>query len=147
MRRPLGRFSDWMRQRAQRGRMTPERALGRRGEDYAHRYLQQRGYRIVARNYRSPSGGNEVDLIAWEGEHLVFVEVKARVANDSAAPERAVTPEKQRRIVNAALDYARRGKVEWGFVRFDVVAIIDGPRPAIELFRDAFGSPAAQPNT
>ncbi len=42
--------------------MTPERALGRRGEDYAHRFLEKRGFRIVARNYRAPAGGNEIDF-------------------------------------------------------------------------------------
>ena len=140
MKMGLARFSDWLRQGAQRKRMTAERALGRRGEDYAHRFLQKQGYRIVARNYRAPSGGNELDLIAWDREHLVFVEVKSRLANDSSAPERAVTPEKQRRIVRGGMDYARRAKVDWGLVRFDVVAVTDGPRPQIELFRDAFGS-------
>ncbi len=135
----LPRISDWVRHVRQRKVMTPERALGRRGEDYAHRFLQQKGYRVVARNYRTASGGNEVDLIAWHNEHLVFVEVKSRSTDDSSAPERAVTPEKQRRIIRAAADYSRRCNVDWGFVRFDVVAIVDGVRPVIELYPDAFG--------
>ena len=138
--RLLPRFSDWTRQQRQRRVMTAERSLGRRGEDYAHRFLQRKGYRIVARNYRTAAGGNEVDLIAWHGEHLVFVEVKSRTSDESSAPERAVTPEKQRRIVRAAQDYARRSKVEWGQVRFDVVAIVDGRSPVIHLYPDAFGS-------
>jgi putative endonuclease len=95
---------------------------------------------VVARNYRTPSGGNEVDLIAWQKQHLVFVEVKTRQAESVSAPERAVTPEKQRRIVRAAMDYTRRAKVEWGWVRFDVVAITDSRPPLIELFVDAFGA-------
>ncbi len=119
--------------------MTPERALGRRGEDYVHRFLQKRGYRVVARNYRTPSGGNEVDIIAWHGESLVFVEVKSRASADSSAPERAVTPEKERRILRAALDYARRADIDWGCVRFDVAAVTAGDRPRIELYPDAFG--------
>ncbi len=136
----LPRFSDWLRHRIQRRVMTPERALGRRGEDYAHRFLQRKGYRVVARNYRTPSGGNEVDLIAWQGGHLVFVEVKSRTSDESSSPERAVTPEKQRRIVRAAADYSRRCKVEWGLVRFDVVSVLDGHPPVIQLYPDAFGS-------
>jgi putative endonuclease len=132
--------SDWLRHTAQRNRMTPERSLGRRGEDIAHRFLQKNGYTVVARNYRTPSGGNEVDLIAWQKQHLVFVEVKTRQAESVSAPERAVTPEKQRRIVRAAMDYTRRAKVEWGWVRFDVVAITDSRPPLIELFVDAFGA-------
>jgi putative endonuclease len=119
--------------------MTPERALGRRGEDYAHRYLQRKGYKVVARNYRTASGGNEVDVIAWQGGRLVFVEVKSRTSDESSAPERAVTPEKQRRIIRAAEDYSRRAKVEWGLVRFDVVAIVDSKPPMINLYPDAFG--------
>ena len=138
----LARLSDSLRHRFQRSRMTPERALGRRGEDYAHRFLEQRGYRVVARNYRTPSGGNEVDLIAWHKEHLVFVEVKSRTSDDSSAPERAVTPEKQRRIVRAAMDYTRRGNIDWGLVRFDVVAVLDGTPPVMELYVDAFGVPS-----
>ncbi len=127
--------------------MTPERALGKRGEDYAHRFLQRKGYRVVARNYRAGASGNEVDLIAWHAGHLVFIEVKTRTSDDSSAPERAVTPEKQRRIVRAAEDYSRRGKIDPGLLRFDVVAILDGTPPVIELYPDAFGSgPALRGN-
>jgi putative endonuclease len=136
----LARISDWIRHAVQRRRMTPERALGRRGEDLAHRHLQRQGYRVVARNYRTPAGGNEVDLIAWHNGYLVFVEVKTRGPGDVGAPERAVTPEKQRRIVRAAMDYARRAKADWGIVRFDVAAVTDGHPPIIRLFPDAFGA-------
>jgi putative endonuclease len=138
----LARASDWIRHWFQQRRMTPERALGRRGEDHAHRFLERGGYRVVARNYRTPSGGNEVDLIAWHKENLVFVEVKSRTSDESSAPERAVTPEKQRRIVRAAMDYTRRGNIDWGLVRFDVVSVLDRKPPVIELYVDAFGVPA-----
>ena len=120
--------------------MTPERALGRRGEDYAHRFLETRGFRIVSRNYRSPAGGNEIDLIGWEKEHLVFIEVKTRSSDEVSAPDRAVTPEKQRRLIQAARDYAHRANVEWGMVRFDVVAVTDGRKPVIAHYPDAFGA-------
>jgi len=136
----LARISDALRQNVQRRRMTPERARATRGEDTAHRFLQKKGYKVVARNYRTPSGGNEVDIIAWQNEQLVFVEVKTRNDGTASAPERAVTPEKQRRIVRAAMDYTRRAKVEWGLVRFDVVAITESKPPVLELFVDAFGA-------
>jgi putative endonuclease len=136
----LARISDALRQNVQRRRMTPERARAMRGEDTAHRFLQKKGYKVVARNYRTPSGGNEVDIIAWQNEQLVFVEVKTRNDGTASAPERAVTPEKQRRIVRAAMDYTRRAKVEWGLVRFDVVAITESKPPVLELFVDAFGA-------
>ena len=140
----LSRFaaqaSDTLRHAAQRRRMTPERARARRGEDMAHRFLERKGYSVVARNYRTPAGGNEVDLIAWQKEHLVFIEVKTRDTNPASKPERAVTPEKQRRIIRAALDYTRRAKVDWASVRFDVVAITESRPPLLELFVDAFGA-------
>jgi putative endonuclease len=120
--------------------MTPERALGRRGEDLVHRYLERKGYRVVGRNYRTPAGGNEVDLIAWHNGYLVFIEVKTRGAADVGEPERAVTPEKQRRIIRAAMDYTRRAQADWGMVRFDVAAVTHSNPPVIRLFPDAFGS-------
>lgn len=120
--------------------MTPERALARRAEDMAHRFLQRQGFRVIARNFRTATGGNEVDLVAWHKEHLVFIEVKSRSGADLSAPERAVTPEKQRRIIRAASDFARRAKVDWGLVRFDVVAVTEGTDPRVEHYADAFGA-------
>jgi putative endonuclease len=137
--RLLALLSDALRHRAERRSMTSERALGRRGEDHAHRFLEKRGFRVVARNYRAPAGGNEIDLVAWDKEHLVFVEVKTRTADDVSTPDRAVTPEKQRRLVHAARDYSRRANVDWGCVRFDVVAVVDGPKAVIQHYPDAFG--------
>src|ERR1700760_986450 len=98
--------------------------LGRLGEDLAHRYLRQRKYTIVARNYRPASGApGEIDIIARAGPRLIFVEVKTRSSNTISFPERAVDGEKQRHIVRTARDYARRANGEWDLVRFDVIAI------------------------
>jgi len=132
--------SDSLRQRLERRRTTPERALARRGEDLAHRFLERNGYRIVARNYRTHSGGNEVDLIAWHRGHLAVIEVKTRSADDYGTPDRAITPEKRKRVVRAAMDYARRAKADPQNVRFDVVTVIDGRPPRVELFADAFSA-------
>src|SRR5205823_14536290 len=63
---------------------------GRIGEDLAHRYLQKHGCTVVARNYRPPSGPGEIDLVAWDGESLAFVEVKTRATAEFGAPESAV---------------------------------------------------------
>jgi putative endonuclease len=110
---------------------------GRIGEDMAHRYLRGRGCTVVARNYRPPSGHAEIDLVAWHGEKLVFVEVKTRDTAEFGEPERAVDSEKQANLARAARNYARRAGVEWQNVRFDIVAVILSPR-RIEWFRDAF---------
>jgi len=94
---------------------------------------------VVARNYRPPSGAGEIDLVAWDGEALAFVEVKTRATAEFGEPESAVDQEKRARIRRAAQDYARRAGVEWPRTRFDVVSILlDGRRPRIEWMRDAF---------
>jgi putative endonuclease len=113
---------------------------GRVGEDLAHRYLRSRGCTIVARNYRPRSGMGEIDLVAWHGDTLAFVEVKTRSSREFGEPEAAVDSEKRSRITRAARDYARRASVEWQHTRFDVVSIVLSAPPQIEWQRDVFGS-------
>ena len=111
---------------------------GRLGEDLAHRHLRRGGCTIVARNYQPRSGGGEIDLVAWHGDTLVFVEVKTRASAGFGEPERAVDAEKQKRVRRAARDYARRAGVEWGRVRFDIVSVVLEKPVRIEWMRDAF---------
>ncbi len=111
---------------------------GRIGEDLAHRYLRDRGCTIVGRNYRPRSGSGEIDLVAWEGPVLVFVEVKTRESDAFGSPESAVDAEKRTRLQYAARDYARRAGVEWEKTRFDIVSIVLGRPRRIEWMRDAF---------
>lgn len=112
------------------------RLLGSRGEDEAARYLRRQGLRVLSRGYRTPWG--EVDLIAREGDTLVFVEVKARRKGE---PAQAVTPEKQRRLTLAALRFLKENSLLEQRCRFDVVAITwpdSRSAPAIEHLRSAF---------
>jgi putative endonuclease len=111
---------------------------GRIGEDLAHRYLRKRGCTIVARRYRPPAGGGEIDLVAWHGGKLVFVEVKTRATAEFGAPERAVDEAKQQALARTGRDYARRAGIEWENVRFDIVSIVLSRPPAIEWLQDAF---------
>lgn len=134
-------FFDWLRHRARLRAWTPDRAWGRRGEDLAHRYLRRRGYVVVARNYRTRSGSGEVDLIAWDGETLAFVEVKTRRTAEFGTPDRAVDAEKRRKLIVAALDYCRRSGAPWERSRFDVVTVVIEPNTAISLIPDAFERP------
>jgi putative endonuclease len=113
---------------------------GRIGEDLAHRYLRRRGCAVVARNYRPPSGAVEIDLVAWHGRTLVFVEVKTRSTEDFGAPDRAVDREKHAFVERAARDYARRAGVEWNRTRFDIAAVVLEKPPRIEWIRDAWRS-------
>jgi putative endonuclease len=111
---------------------------GRMGEDLAHRHLRRRGCTIVARNYRPRSGSGEIDLVAWHGETLVFVEVKTRISAEFGAPDRAVDADKRAHLRRAARDYARRAGVEWEKTRFDIVSIVLAKPPRIDWLRDAF---------
>jgi len=134
-------WADAVRDRRRRVKWSASHALGRRGEDLTHRLLEREGLRVVARNYRTPSGTGEIDLIAWEEETLVFVEVKTRQSEEHGAPDRAIDTEKIRRIRRAALHYARRAHVPWQKVRFDTVSIVIGEEPALSHRRDAFSVP------
>lgn len=131
-------FCDWIRHELLRRRRPPDHALGRRGEDLAHRHLQRKGYCIVARNFRARSGAGEIDIIARRGDALVFVEVKTRSSTEFGAPDEAVDAHKQRRIVRAACEYIRRTEGCWDQARFDIVSVVLGVSPAIEHLEDAF---------
>jgi len=111
--------------------------LGRRGERAAEKYLRRSGYRIVARNFRA--AGAEIDIVAMDGEDLVFVEVKTRRSRAAGAPEEAVDERKQMRMRRAAESFARRYRADDTEMRFDIIAIdASSERLEIELLRNAF---------
>jgi putative endonuclease len=116
--------------------LNPQQLLGRSGEDLAAGFLKRRGYRILARNYRSPLG--EIDIIARERQTLVFVEVKTRRSNYFGDPKAAVTFTKQKKISRVALYYLKTTGQMHTSARFDVVSITADPEPHIELIKNAF---------
>lgn len=134
----LLRGVDWIRHWARCRRWRAEQALGRRGEDLAHRFLRRQGLIVAARNYRPPGGQGEIDLVCWEGETLVLVEVKTRSTEEFGPPDRAVDAPKREALIRAARHYARRAGADWEMVRFDVVDVILGRFERIEHIRDAF---------
>jgi putative endonuclease len=134
----LYRLADSARHRYRTRHSTTEQAQGRRGEDLAHRYLRRQGLTVVARNYRPLSGGGELDLVAWDHDTLVFIEVKARASAEFGAPDRAVDSEKEKYLRRAAGDYIRRRGASWDQARFDVVNVILSNPPQIEWIKDAF---------
>jgi putative endonuclease len=110
---------------------------GRRGEDLAAAYLQERGYRIVARNYRCLFG--EADIIARDGETLVFVEVKSRKSETFGHPQEAVGIAKQKKLSRISLCYIQEKRLEICEARFDVIAVKLSPEGArIDLIPNAF---------
>ena len=118
--------------------MTQARlSFGLFGEELACHELEQRGYVILTRRYRTKHG--EIDIVARHGDYLVFIEVKARQDGSFGDPEEAVTLQKQQRMVWMATDYLARQAVGEVACRFDVVGInmLTHP-PSITLIEDAF---------
>jgi putative endonuclease len=118
--------------------MTQQRiALGKTGEDLAVAELERRGYAIVARRWRSRAG--EIDIIARDGETLVFVEVKAREDHDFGDAAESVTMRKRRTIVRLAKAYVAEQRWIDRPCRFDVVTIhLDAGRTVVTVYPNAF---------
>jgi putative endonuclease len=126
--------SRWHRQQA------PHLVLGRRGEEAAFFYLRRLGYIVVARDWRSGKVPGDLDLVAWEGSTLCFVEIKTRSSRDFATAESAVDAYKMRVLRRLARQYLLALSEPPEQTRFDVLSIYwDGRKPAeMELFRGAF---------
>ena len=118
--------------------MTKERLeLGRYGEDLAYKKIKRLGYKQIIRNYRCPLG--EVDLIATEGDTLVFIEIKTRRGRSVGYAKEAVNAKKRRQISKVALSYMKSEGCSESKARFDVIAIsIIKDKPQIEVVRNAF---------
>ena len=114
------------------------RVLGEQGERLAEEFLRKRGCKILRRNWRSRLG--EIDLIARDGDEVVFVEVKLRSSGDWGAVQEAVHSRKRRSICLAASEFADRNRLHGHTLRFDVVAVLlpPGGAPEIRHYKDAF---------
>jgi putative endonuclease len=121
--------------------------LGRRGEELAAAYLKQQGYNIVAANFTLPVGRSlrgavvnaEIDLVAYEGATLCFIEVKTRASDWFAPPQVNVDLRKRRQIARAAGNYRRMFGLEDCVYRYDIVNVIlpNEPEPlSIEVLRN-----------
>ena len=99
---------------------------GQQGEQMAVAYLRQHGYRIAQQNYRCREG--EIDIVAWDGKTLVFVEVKTKGQLTFGSPEAMVTRPKQRKMTHVAMLYVSEHKLQQVNIRFDVVAIMLSPQ-------------------
>lgn len=115
---------------------------GERGEDFAYFHLRAKRYTVVARRWRSDRLRGDLDLVAWDGDTLVIVEVKTRTARDFAPADVAVDEDKQRMLRRMSAAYLRqlperhRDRVP---VRFDVLSVyLLGETAEFEHFRDAF---------
>ncbi|MCK4536193.1 MAG: YraN family protein [Desulfuromonadales bacterium] len=118
--------------------MSHERlSLGARGEEIAVRYLQDRRFKILERNFATPIG--EIDIIARQGRTLAFIEVKTRRSNAFGSPAEAVGPRKQRQILKTAKWYLASGQGRGLQPRFDVISIlVQGENVQVEHIPAAF---------
>jgi putative endonuclease len=129
--------------RASRSPLAPHLRTGLAGERAALFELSRRGYIVVARRWTSSRLRGDLDLIAWQGDRLCFVEVKTRTAHDIAPAESAVDDDKRRTVRRLARAYLRsfpsreRDRIP---TRFDVVSVyLLGSTPEFAFFPDAFG--------
>ncbi len=122
-------------------RNDKRQSLGETGEELACDELQRRGYAILARRYRSRFG--EIDIVARSNKTIVFIEVKTRGGDDFGGGAAAVTPWKQRRIAQMAVDYLSRNELHDQPCRFDVVTVdMKDSGAEIVIYEHAFEAPA-----
>lgn len=124
--------------------MASTKHIGDRGEEIAVRFLEERGYRIMDRNYRFER--NEVDVVCFhpapddEGGEIVFVEVKTRSSLGHGAPDAAVTEAKQQNVRAASQAWLYERQLEGAPARFDVVTVLlnQDESPTVEHHENAF---------
>lgn len=129
----------------QDNRHAPEstRTLGDLGERLAAEHVVRNGYRLVLANFKVPIGRNtneaqvtgEIDLIAFDGRMLCFIEVKTRTSDEFAAPLAAVDLRKQRQIIRAARVYRRIFGIRDVGYRYDVVTVVMSDPPSVDLIK------------
>jgi putative endonuclease len=133
------------------GSIAPHFELGRRGEALAIAHLERVGYRIVAANFSVPIGRNardalvnaEIDVVAYDGPTLCFIEVKTRASDEFSAPQANVDLRKRRQIARAARGYRRMLGLTGASYRYDVVTVVlrssgkqKSTEPRIELLKN-----------
>ncbi len=118
--------------------MKDKKRLGSRGEELATKYIEQKGYRLLARNYSTPYG--ELDIVAKEGKTLVFIEVKTRSSGRYGTGVEAISHWKERHLVTAAQIFCKRYHLEQVDCRFDVISIFyAGSAYRLHHIENAFG--------
>ena len=115
--------------------MSHNQRIGKWGEEVAAEYLAGRGYEILARNARTPYG--EIDIVAKQGEIVIFVEVKTRTSNKMGLPEESINTRKRQHMLSAAEHYTAEHEIDhW---QIDVISIEGKPgsTPKITYFENA----------
>jgi len=138
----LGTFDRIAERRGRAPNLPPHLATGIAGEDAAFSHLRRNGYIVVARRWSSGDVPGDVDLIAWQGQLLCFIEVKTRTAHDMTPAEVAVDAHKRGILRRLARRYTRQlPQQTMPAVRFDVISVylVSEVEPEITHFEAAFG--------
>ena len=137
--RSLARLNRLAHSRGQNA-MPAHLTVGIDGEDAALFYLQRKGYTIVARRWSSGDLPGDIDLIAWDGPMLCFIEVKTRTARDLTPAETAIDDHKRNVLRRLARCYVRQLPQTAPPVRFDVVSVylVPGEEREFQLFEGSF---------
>jgi putative endonuclease len=133
---------DWVGRRRNTPKLPEHLITGQRGEDAAFFELRRKGYIVVAGRWTAGNLPGDVDLIAWQGTMLCFIEVKTRTAHDMAPAEAAVDRHKQYVLRRLARAYLRQlPQAEAPQTRFDVMSVylVPGKKREIVHFENAFG--------
>ena len=140
--RTLARLDSVARRRGRAASLPAHLATGISGEEAALFYLRRKGYTVVARRWSSGDVPGDVDLIAWQGPMLCFVEVKTRTARDTSPAEIAVDPHKRNILRRLARRYVRQLPGQPApQIRFDVISVylVPGQEKEFVHFESAFG--------
>jgi len=101
--------------------MYARHIIGQRGEDEATRYLEQKGYKIIERNFLCRQG--EIDIIALDKNYIVFIEIKARTSNEYGLPSESVTERKKKHMLKSIEYYLYKRNLENENIRIDVIEV------------------------
>jgi putative endonuclease len=140
--RALDRLKRAARRRAGPENLAAHLATGIDGEDAAFFYLRRKGYTVAARRWSSGDVPGDIDLIAWDGPMLCFIEVKTRTARDATPAEAAVDSHKRHTLRRLAQQYVRQLPQETAPpARFDVLSVylVPGEERELAHFEGAFG--------
>jgi putative endonuclease len=143
--RALSGLDRVARRRGRESALPAHLLIGIEGEDAAYFHLRRKGYVVVARRWSAGNLPGDIDLIAWQGELLCFIEVKARTARDLSPAEIAVDSHKRNTLRRLARQYVRQlpqaSEASFPEVRFDVVSVylVPGEKKEFEHFENAFG--------
>jgi putative endonuclease len=133
---------DWIARRRGAESLPAHLATGVEGENAAYFYLRRKGYTVVARRWSSGDLPGDIDLIAWDGPMLCFVEVKTRTAHDATPAEAAVDSHKRQTLRRLAWKYVRQlPQVAAPPVRFDVLSVylVPGKKKEFVHYEGSFG--------